>query len=369
MGQWGGGLERWGKGPSARPPAALASPAPRSDPEGGVQQEPITGLCDLPRDVMEHMLVHFGGARAAASLASTCRAMRAMVVGEGILAGWMAQRREDDLLPEGIGSVGGVVTLYGVVHVTRSVRVGAGVHLTVRGGRLESTLGADEGGLDHDWSSDDEEESDGVPVGSTNSSAGDAMDEDEDAPLLYAFVVERGGSLVLEDVQMVGVGVEVCGGGTARLVGCDVLDAPADGVVALGEGSGVEVEGGSVSGSRGDSGISIWQGGHAVVKGVRVMDNQQTGVNAHGHGSRVEVEGGSVSGSKEWPGISAGLGGHAVVTGVQISNCDRHGISAGIGGHVVVTGVQISNCARCREIERWRERALLLLSGRRRLPH
>ena len=133
MGQWGGGLERWGKGPSARPPAALASPAPRSDPEGGVQQEPRVGLCDLPRDVMEHMLVHFGGAREAASLARTCREMREVVmggVGGGILGGWRAPRRENDVLPANIGSVGGVVTIYGVVHVTREVRVGAGVTWT-----------------------------------------------------------------------------------------------------------------------------------------------------------------------------------------------------------------------------------------------
>ena len=51
--------------------------------------------------------------------------MRATVLGEGIL------RREDDLLPEGIGSVGAVVTIPGVVRrvtrrVTRGVRVGAG---------------------------------------------------------------------------------------------------------------------------------------------------------------------------------------------------------------------------------------------------
>jgi len=99
--------------------------------------------------------------------------MRATVLGEGGL------RREDDLLPEGIGSVGAVVTIPGVVRVTRGVRVGAGVRLTVRGGRLESTLG-------------------GVPGGGFNS----------------AFAVDRGGSLVLEGVRVVGAGVEACTGGS-----------------------------------------------------------------------------------------------------------------------------------------------------------
>jgi len=40
----------------------------------------------------------------------------------------------------------------------------------------------------------------------------------------------------------------------------------------------------------------------------------------------VEVEGGSVSGSKEWHGISAQGGGRAEVKGVQISNCARYGL-------------------------------------------
>jgi len=70
--------------------------------------------------------------------------------------------------------------------VTREVRVGAGVHLTVRGGTLENTLGGADGGR-----------------------------------LDLSFVVDRGGSLLLEDVRVVGAGVVVSSGGTARLVGCD----------------------------------------------------------------------------------------------------------------------------------------------------
>jgi len=70
------------------------------------------------------------------------------------------------------------------------------------------------------------------------------------------------------------------------------------------------------------------------VKGVRVEDNHQVGVLVLDPGSRVEVEGGSVSGSKESNGISAEQGGHAVVKdaevgeGVTIRGCgqgDRQG--------------------------------------------
>jgi len=201
------------------------------------------GLCDLPRDVIEHMLVHFGGAREAASLARTCGDLGATVMGrpgeQGILC------REDDVLPVGIGSVGGVVTIPGVLRVTREVRVMAGVHLTIRGGRVENTLGGVagvEGGFD------------------------------------YAFVVDRGGSLVLEAVRVVGAGVKVCGGGTARLVGCDVLDAPAHGVFVCGKDSRVEITGGSVSGSKERHGISAQQGGHAVVKGVQISSCARYGL-------------------------------------------------------------------------------------------
>jgi len=56
------------------------------------------------------------------------------------------------------------------------------------------------------------------------------------------------------------------------------------------------------------------------VKGVRVEDNQQTGVLAFGQGSRVEVEGGSVTGSRGSGGIRVQYGGHAVVTGVRVED-------------------------------------------------
>jgi len=45
-----------------------------------------------------------------------------------------------------------------------------------------------------------------------------------------------------------------------------------------------------VTGSKGSSGISAAAGGHAVVKGVRVEDNKRCGVLAIGEGSRVEVD-------------------------------------------------------------------------------
>ena len=212
------------------------------------------GLCDLPRDVIEHMLVHFGGAREAASLARTCGDLGATVMGrpgeQGILC------REDDVLPVGIGSVGGVVTIPGVLRVTREVRVRAGVHLTIRGGRVENTLGGVagvEGGFDN------------------------------------AFVVDRGGSLVLEAVRVVGAGVKVCGGGTARLVGCDVQDAPLCGVLVHDRGSRVEVAGGSVSGSKEYDGISAEEGGHAVVKGVQISNCARYGLCRADDDSRVEV--------------------------------------------------------------------------------
>ena len=70
----------------------------------------------------------------------------------------------------------------------------------------------------------------------------------------------------------------------------------------------MEVEGGSVSGSKLGRGILAKEGGHAVVTGVRVEDNQQSGVCAYGPGSRVEVEGRSVSGCKDGSGISAERG-------------------------------------------------------------
>ena len=44
----------------------------------------------------------------------------------------------------------------------------------------------------------------------------------------------------------------------------------------------MEVEGGSVSGSKLGRGILAEAGGHAVVKDVRVMDNPQSGVRAYG---------------------------------------------------------------------------------------
>ena len=79
-----------------------------------------------------------------------------------------------------------------------------------------------------------------------------------------------------------------------------------------------------------------------------VEDNQWSGVFVTGQGSRVDVEGGSVSGSKEWHGISAEEGGHAVVKGVQISNCTRYGLCRdGVDSHMKVgEGVTIRGCGR-----------------------
>ena len=329
------------------------------------------GLCDLTRDVLEHMLVHFGGAREAASLARTCREMREVVMGGGgvrggILGGWARQRREDDVLPEGIGGVGGVVTIYGVVRMTREVRVGPGVHLTVRGGRIVNSIGR---------ASDEDSDS-------------DSDYEDEEPP--YAFVVEQGGSLVLEDVRMVGAdggrgwwaGVRVSGGGTARLVGCDVRNAEWDAIVVGDQGSRVQVEGGSVSvsgptGYDGPHGIIVKDGAHAVVTGVQmtgsvlvrdsdsvveivggsvtgvgpedghgisvenggtarlvgcnVLDAPDDGVHVAGQGSRVQVEGGSVSRSGNY-GISVQRGGHAEMKDVRIEDNHGGGVYVGDGG-------------------------------------
>ena len=107
---------------------------------------------------------------------------------------------------------------------------------------------------------------------------------------------------------MLGRGILAEEGGHAVVTGVQVKDNQRTGVLAHGPGSRVEIEGGSVTGSKEYYGISAQQGGHAVVKGVRVEDNQSCGVLASGQGSRVEVEGGSVSGCKDGSGISAERG-------------------------------------------------------------
>ena len=60
----------------------------------------------------------------------------------------------------------------------------------------------------------------------------------------------------------------------------------------------------------------------------------------------MEVEGGSVSGSKEFDGICADQGGHALVKGVQVSNCARYGLYRnGDDSHMEVgEGVTIRGC-------------------------
>jgi len=83
-----------------------------------------------------------------------------------------------------------------------------------------------------------------------------------------------------------------------------------------------------------------------VLEDVRVEDNHRDGVFVHGEGSRVEVEGGSVSGSKRFHGIIAQHGGRAVVKGVQISSCARYGLCRdGDDSHMEVgDGVTIRGC-------------------------
>ena len=159
---------------------------------------------------------------------------------EGLAGGAEVEERRRVL---GEAGASGTLDLGGAtVDLARPLEVRAGGAKTVRNGTLRWT-GGDKGGLGNEG---------GYGV----------------------FVEGAGARLVLEGVTVVGTGVNVEGGGHARLARCAVRDAPRAGVVALGQGSRVEVEGGSVSGSKEGSGISAEQGGHAVVKGVQVEDNK-----------------------------------------------------------------------------------------------
>jgi len=262
-------------------------------------QQPGFGLWSLPREVLEHALVHRGGARAAAMLACTCRELRAMVMGErpgeGILC------REDDLLPENIGSIGGVVAFHGVLQMTRAVVVEPGVALTIRGpGRLENA--------------------------SDNA--------------VYQFEPHRlrvmdGGSLTLEDVVLEGTGVEVMPGGTARLARVEILrprtcsagmarHPPIDtrlsrarAAVDVDVGGELELDGVTIQG-RGQyttEGISV--SGHAAIKNTRI-ERCEVGVRVIGRRAKAEVTGGLVLARLR--GISVSWGGEATLADALVKD-------------------------------------------------
>ena len=169
-----------------------------------------------------------------------------------------------------------------------------------------------------------------------------------DSPNTGIVVMGVGSKVAMQGGRIAAVandGVLVNAGAQAELRDAEVADCGDCGVTCNGTGSKVVIQGGRIAGSRGTHGLTCQEGAYVEMRGVEIVNSQQCGFLCSCHGSKVVMRGGRIAGCPDMHGVCCREGGEAEVVDVQVSECGQDGVtSLGEGSKVVMRGGRVVQC-------------------------